>query len=53
MHMRESTPIGEYSKMYMELAVAAKADMDGCAVVKYYFSLPSTIRELINRCGGD
>ena len=30
MHMRESTPIGEYSRMYMELDVAAKADMDGC-----------------------
>ena len=40
-----------FSKKY--LAAADAVDVDGCAVVKYYFALPSKIRELINRSTGE
>ncbi len=40
-----------FSRKY--LAAADAVDVDGCAVVKYYFALPSKIRELINRSTGE
>ena len=33
--------------------MATTVDAEGCAVVKYYFGLPSKIRELINRSTGE
>ena len=49
--MEGSDRIDDFAKKNLQMATTV--DAEGCAVVKYYFELPSKIRELINRSTGE